>query len=108
MQESARTGLEALVDRSVSDGPVATLLGKIEGGLDHWLPFVGEPAVSPTNNAAANALREPVIPRKLIGTPRNERGMFVHASALTLLATCSQQGQNTNEETQRILPKNEL
>src|SRR5699024_5741757 len=60
MQESARTGLEALVDRSVSDGPVATLLRKIEGGLDHWLPFVGEPAVSPTNNAAENALREQI------------------------------------------------
>ncbi len=49
------------------DGPVATLLGKIEGGLDHWLTFIGEPAVSPTNNAAENALREPVILRKIIG-----------------------------------------
>lgn len=87
MQESARKGLETLVNRSVSDGLVAPLLRKIEGGLDHWLTFVGEPAISPTNNAAANALRESVILRKLIGTLHNERGMFVHEIALTLHLT---------------------
>jgi len=42
----ARRELESLIEQSVPDGPVATLLGKIEGGLDHWLTFVGEPAVS--------------------------------------------------------------
>jgi transposase len=108
MQESARKGLETLTNRSADDGPVATLLGKIEGGLDHWLPFVGEPDVSPTNNAAENALREPVILRKLIGTLRNERGMFVHETALTLLATWSQQGQNPYEELQRVVRNNEM
>jgi transposase len=108
MQKLARKGLEALVDRSVSGGTVATLLGKIERGLDHWLPFVGEPAVSPTNNAAENALREPVILRKLIGTLRNERGMFVHETALTLLATWSQQGHNPYEELQRVVRNNEM
>jgi transposase len=108
MQESARTGLEALVDRSVTDGPVATLLGKIAGGLDHWLTFVGEPAVSPTNNAAENALREPVILRKLIGTLRNERGMFVHETVLSLLATWSQQGRNPYDQLQRVVRDNEM
>ncbi len=38
--------------------------------------FVSEPAVSPTNNAAENALREPVVLRKIIGTLRNDRGML--------------------------------
>jgi transposase len=108
MQEAARKGLETLTERSVTDGPVATLLGKIENGLDHWLTFVGEPAVSPTNNAAENALREPVILRKLIGTLRNERGMFVHETALTLLATWSQQGHNPYEELQRVVQDNEM
>ncbi len=108
MRKLARTGLETLVDRSVSDSPVATLLGKIAGGLDHWLTFVGEPAVSPTNNAAENALREPVILRKLIGTLRNERGMFVHETVLSLLATWSQQGQNPYEQLQRVVRDNEM
>ena len=52
MHRSCQNGLRSLVKRSVTDGTVATLLGKIEGGIDHWLTFVNEPAVSPTNNAA--------------------------------------------------------
>lgn len=92
----------------MSDGPVATLLRKIERGLDHWLPFVGEPAISPTNNPAKNALREPVILRKLMGTLHNERGMFVHETVLSLLATWSQQGRNPHDELQRVGRDNEM
>ena len=69
--------------------------------------FVGEPAVSPTNNAAENALCGPVILRKLIRTLRNERGMFVHETASTLLAPRCQQGQNPYEELQRVVRNNE-
>ena len=87
---------------------MATLLGKIEGGLDHWLTFTGEPAVSPTNKTAENALREPVVLRKIIGTLRNDRGMFVHETLLSLLATCRQQGRNPYEEFKRIARNNEM
>ena len=102
MHRAAQRGLEALVNWSVPDGPVATLLSKIEGGIGHWLTFVGEPAVSPTNNAAESALREPVVLRKMIGTLRNDRGMFVHETLLSLLATWHQQGHNPYEELQRV------
>ena len=108
LQRVARRELESLIERSVPDGPVATLLGKIEGGLDHWLTFVGEPAVSPTNNAAENALREPVVLRKIIGTLRNDRGMFVHETILSLLATWRQQGRNPYEELRRVVSSNEM
>jgi transposase len=108
LQRVARRELESLTERSVPDGPVATLLGKIEGGLDHWLTFVGEPAVSPTNNAAENALREPVVIRKLIGTLRNDRGMFVHETVLSLLATWRQQGRNPYDELKRVSRDNEM
>jgi transposase len=66
------------------------------------------PAVSPTNNAAENALREPVILRKLIGTLRNERGMFVHETMLSLLATWSQQGRNPYEQLRRVARDNKM
>jgi transposase len=108
MHRQATRGLETLVERSVTDEPVATLLGKIEGGLDHWLTFVGEPAVSPTNNAAEQALREPVVLRKIIGTLRNDRGMFVHETLLSLLATWRQQGRNPYEELKRVVRSNEM
>ena len=108
LQRVARREVESLIKRSVPDGPVATLLGKIEGGLDHWLTFVGEPAISPTNNAAENALREPVILRKLIRTLRNDRGMFVHETLLSLLATWRQQGRNPYDELKRVSRDNEM
>ena len=87
---------------------MATLRGKIAGGLDHWLTFVGEPAVSPTNNAAEKALREPVVHRKIIRTLRNDRGMFVHETLLSLLATWSQQGRNPYDELKRVARDNEM
>ncbi|WP_312617341.1 IS66 family transposase [Haloarcula sp. 1CSR25-25] len=108
LQRVARRELESLIERSVPDGPVATLIRKIEGGLDHWLTFVGEPAVSPTNNAAENALREPVVLRKLIGTLRNDRGMFVHETVLSLLATWRQQGRNPYDELKRVSRNNDM
>jgi transposase len=108
MHRVAQRGLETLVERSDTDGPVATLLGKIDGGIDHWLTFVGEPAVSPTNNAAENALREPVVLRKIIGTLRNDRGMFVHETVLSLLATWRQQGRNPYDELKRVVRNNEM
>ena len=60
-------GLETF-DRLATDGPVATLLGKIDGGVDPWLTFVGEPALSLTNNVAENEIRESVVLRKILGT----------------------------------------
>lgn len=108
MHRVAQRGLETLVERSDTDGPVATLLGKIDGGIDHGLTFVGEPAVSPTNNAAENALREPVVLRKIIGTLRNDRGMFVHETLLSLLATWRQQGRNSYDELKRVVENNEM
>ena len=108
MHRAVQSKLESLTEGSETDGPVATLRTKIAGGLGHWLTFVGEPAVSPTNNAAENALREPVVLRKLIGTLRNDRGMFVHETLLSLLATWSQQGRNPYDELKRVARDNEM
>jgi transposase len=108
MHRTAQSELRSLTEGSETDGPVATLRGKIAGGLGHWLTFVGEPAVSPTNNAAENALREPVVHRKIIGTLRNDRGMFVHETVLSLLATWSQQGRNQYDELKRVARGNEM
>jgi hypothetical protein len=68
LQRVARRELESLIEQFVPDGSLATLLGKIEGGLNHWHTLVGEPAALPTNNDAENALREPVVLWKTIGT----------------------------------------
>ncbi|EMA54442.1 hypothetical protein C450_06435 [Halococcus salifodinae DSM 8989] len=49
-----------------------------------------------------------MILRKLIGTLRNERGMFVHETVLSLLTTWSQQGQNPYEQLRRVARDNEM
>jgi len=76
--------------------------------IDHWLTFIGgEPAVSPTNNAAENALQSRLFSRKIIGTLRNDRRMFVHETLLSLLATSRQQGRNPYEKLKRIVRDND-
>jgi hypothetical protein len=49
---------------------------------------VTESEVEPTNNRAERALRELVVQRKIIGTLKNEKGIFIR-DLLTLLATWS-------------------
>lgn len=101
MRERASETLESLVDTDPEHKAVQQFLGKLEGGLGHWLEFVTKPAVEPTNNAAENALREPVVLRKIIGTLRTESGRFAHETLLSLLATWKQQGRNPYEELRR-------
>jgi hypothetical protein len=50
---------------------------------------------------------EPVVFRKLIGTLRNNRGIFVHETMLSLLVAGRQQGCNPYEEFKRIARNNE-
>ncbi|MFB6148447.1 MAG: IS66 family transposase, partial [Halobacteriales archaeon] len=101
MRKQAHETVEALVAEEFAAEEVEEFIGKIEGGLGHWFAFVTDPAVNPTNNAAENALREPVVLRKIIGTLRTESGRFVHETLLSLLATWKQQGRNPYEELKR-------
>jgi hypothetical protein len=48
--------------------------------------------VEPTNNRAERTLRELVVQRKIIGTLRNEKGIFIYETLPTLLATWKQRG----------------
>lgn len=102
MRERARTTLDQLVETEVEHEAVENLLGKVEGGLGHWLAFVTDPAIEPTNNAAENALREPVVLRKIIGTLRTESGRVTHETLLSLLATWKQQDLNPYNELKRV------
>ena len=105
-----RSGMVRRNDSSIRTRDGTARIGKNRSGAaTHWeVPIIGEPAVSPMNNAAENALREPVVLRKLIGTLRNDRGMFVHETLLSLLATWSQQGRNPYEELKRVTRDNEM
>jgi len=102
MRRQARRTIKDLIAQSVEPTAVADFLGKIECGLDYWLPFVTDPAVGPTKNAAKNPFREPVVLRKIIGTLRTESGRFTHETLLSLLATWKQQDHNPYDELKRV------
>lgn len=102
MRRRARETLEELIAQPVETAAVAKFLGKIESGLDYWLPFVTHPEVDPTNNAAENALREPVVLQKIIGTLRTESGRFAHETLLSLVAIWKQQNRNPYDELKRV------
>ena len=71
------------------------LIGKIENGFEYWFTFVLHSDVEPTNKRVERALREHVVPRKIIGTLRNEKGTSIHERVMTVLTTWAQQGLNS-------------
>jgi hypothetical protein len=70
---------------------------KIRRGYPYWFTFVTESGVEPTNNRAERALRELVVQRKIIGTLRNEKGIFIYKTLPTLLETWKQRGLEVQE-----------
>jgi len=102
MCDRARATLEELVTADVEYDAIQQLLCKIEGGMGYWLPFIVEPAVEPTNSAAENTLREPVVLQKIIGALRTESGVFAHEKLLSLVATWKQAGRNPYDEFERV------
>jgi len=109
MHRSSQNGLKSLVRCSATDDPVATLLGKkIKGGSTTGSPSSVSQQSRQRTTRRRNALREPVVLRKIIGTLRNDRGMFVHETLLSLLATSRQQGRNPYEKLKRIVRDNEM
>jgi hypothetical protein len=65
-----------------------------------WLTFVTESGVEPTNNRAERALRELVVQRKIIGTLRNEKGIFIRDPADSL-GDLEQRGLDSHGELSR-------
>lgn len=80
--------------REYTTGKVTQLVGKIKAAAKSMLTFVLHPGVEPTNNKAERALREHVVQRKIIGTLRNSKGIKIHETIMTMLATWKRQNLN--------------
>jgi transposase len=65
---------------------------KVRNGFGHWFTFVLVPGLEPTNNRAEQALKEPVVQRKIIGTFRTDKGTQIYETMMTMLATWKRQG----------------
>ncbi|KXB03972.1 hypothetical protein AKJ47_01315 [candidate division MSBL1 archaeon SCGC-AAA261G05] len=99
----AEAAVRELTEDECEDERVADLIGKIKNGFDHWFTAITEPGVELTNNRAERALREHVVQRKIIGTLRNEKGMRIHETVTTMLATWKQKGLDPYEEMHKAI-----
>jgi hypothetical protein len=102
IQRNARKELERLAGSEVQSEDADDVLTMLENGIGHWLTFVVHPDVEPTNNTAEAILREPIAMRRIIRTLKNQKGMRLHETFLTLLKTWKQQGTNPYTELQRL------
>jgi transposase len=78
--------------RQPAGSPQATLCQRIARYRTDLFPFVADPAVPPTNNAAERALRPLVIARKISGGTRSPRGSRTRMVLQSLVATWELRG----------------
>jgi transposase len=100
--------LEGLIREDYDAREVSELVEKLRNGLDHWLTFVTEPDVDPTNNRAERALREQVVMRKIFRSLRSDEGVRIHETITTMLATWRRRGLDPPEQLQSVLGGREL
>jgi len=86
--------LKQWVDYSTCYNELRKFAIKISNGLEYFFTRVLNPKIDATNNKAERALREHVVIRKIIGTLRNDKGIRIHETIMTMFATWKQQGLN--------------
>lgn len=101
--EAMTARMQRLISLSCESASVKKLASKISNGFDYWFTFLLHPEIEPTNNIAERALREHVVIRKIIGTLRNKKGVFMHETIMTVLQTWEKQGLNAQEELMEAL-----
>lgn len=95
--------MKLILSRKYQSEEVGNFITKISNGFDYWFTFILYPYVEPTNNIAENALREHVVHRNIIGTLRNEKGMFNHETAMSVITTWDNMGLNPYEQLVGVL-----
>ncbi len=97
LARNARAALRRWIRRPYRAKKVQCFAEKIGRGFDHWFVYITHPGIEPTNNRAEQALREPVVQRKIMGCFRNQKGTHIYEVITTVLATWKQRGHNTSE-----------
>jgi len=70
---------------------------KMRNGGKYWFTCILHPFIQPTNNAAEQALREPIVRRKIFGCLRNEKGAQTFSTLTSIITTHKQQGHNLTQ-----------
>jgi transposase len=70
--------------------------------------FVTVPGVGPTNNAAEQALRQPVLLRRKSNGTRSQTGMDALATLLSVVETCRRQGRSAIDYIEAVIRSHRL
>jgi len=105
VQREARKELKRIAETGVESEDAEDILTMLNNSIGHWLTFVVYPQVKPTNNTVEAILREPIAMRRIIRTLKNEKGMRLHETFLSLLRTWKQQNANLYQELKRLAKK---
>jgi transposase len=97
LQAAAKRRLRYWLEKDYQSHEARRFVEKVRNGSDHWFTFVIVSGLEATNNRAERALKEPVVQRKIIGTFRNEKGIRIYETMMTLLASWKQRGLNPYE-----------
>jgi transposase len=85
---------DALLATPVEGAEASRLWVRFRAHRDHLFVFLYDPAVPPTNNASAQALRHSVVHRKVTGGFRSAWGADGHAIVTTVLDTARKRGDD--------------
>ena len=78
----------------------------INFNLENWFTCIKVEGVEPTNNFAEQAIREPVLVRKIIGAFRSETGKENYETLASLIASWQLKGLDLKSELKQMLIKN--
>lgn len=90
--------MQQWIDLSNSYTELTKFGGKLSNGLNHWFTRILYPFVEATNNISERALRELVVIRKIIGSLRNQKGVRIIETIMTMITTWRQRGLDTFSE----------
>ena len=78
----------------------------INFNLENWFTCIKVEGIEPTNNFAEQAIREPVLVRKIIGAFRSETGKGNYEKLASIIASWQLRGLDLKEELKKMLIKN--
>ena len=78
----------------------------INFNLGNWFTCIKVEGIEPTNNLAEQAIREPVLVRKIIGAFRSETGKENYEKLASVIASWQLRGLDLRDELKRMLMKN--
>ena len=78
----------------------------INFNLGNWFTCIKVEGIEPTNNLAEQAIREPVLVRKIIGAVRSETGKGNYEKLASVIASWQLRGLDLKDELKKMLIKN--